>query len=192
MQCWLPDDVGYNASPNKGSKHARTAGNYRCDYLQIDHQAFAKGQVYTMLTWILLAHLAATLFMVGLIWCIQVVQYPLFGAVGVDGFAAYHAGHTARITWVVGPPMLLEGATAALLVWLHPANVNVTLLWIGVALLLVTWLSTLLLQVPRHNLLSHGFDQRVYQALVATNWVRTIAWSARGGLVLWLAAQAMR
>jgi len=145
-----------------------------------------------MLNFILLAHIAATLFMVGLIWFVQIVHYPLFGSVGVDGFAAYEAAHTQRTTWVVGPPMLVEAGTAALLVWLRPANLNGTLLWIGAALLAVIWLSTLLLQVPRHNLLSGGFDPTAYRALVATNWIRTAAWSVRGVLVLWLAAQTMR
>ena len=144
-----------------------------------------------MLELILLAHIAATLFMVGLIWFVQIVHYPLFGAVGVDGFAAYEAAHTERTTWVVGPPMLIEAGTTALLVWLRPANISGTLVWIGTGLLAVIWLSTLLLQVPRHNLLGVGFDDVACRALVATNWIRTVAWSARGVLVLWLAAQAI-
>jgi hypothetical protein len=34
-------------------------------------------------------HLAATWFMVGLIWVIQIVHYPLFTSVGSDSFAEY-------------------------------------------------------------------------------------------------------
>ena len=39
-------------------------------------------------TLILLGHLAATLFMVGVIWFVQVVHYPLFAKVGATAFAA--------------------------------------------------------------------------------------------------------
>ena len=34
---------------------------------------------------LLLLHAAATLFMTGLIWFVQVVHYPLFARVGEDG-----------------------------------------------------------------------------------------------------------
>ena len=51
---------------------------------------------------ILLTNVAATLYMVGLIWCVQIVHYPLFAEVGKDGFAAYEAAHSSLITAVVG------------------------------------------------------------------------------------------
>ena len=42
-------------------------------------------------TGIFVANLAATWFMVGLIWFVQVVHYPLFAAVPAgEPFAAYH------------------------------------------------------------------------------------------------------
>ena len=50
-----------------------------------------------------LVHAAATWFLVGLIWIIQVVHYPLFARVGEDGFVAYEAAHTRLISLVVGP-----------------------------------------------------------------------------------------
>jgi hypothetical protein len=39
-------------------------------------------------------HLAATAAMVGLIWFVQVVHYPLFASVGADEFVAYENAHT--------------------------------------------------------------------------------------------------
>ena len=41
---------------------------------------------------------AATWFMAGLGWIVQVVHYPLFEAVGSEGFAEYHRRHSERIT----------------------------------------------------------------------------------------------
>ena len=65
---------------------------------------------------ILIAHAAATLYMTGLIWFVQVVHYPLMAAVGRDGFAAYESAHARLTTFVVAPGMLVEALCAGLLV----------------------------------------------------------------------------
>ncbi len=135
---------------------------------------------------LLLANAAATLVMVGVIWFVQVVHYPLFGSVGAESFTAYSEDHSRLTTYVVGPPMLLEAATTIPLIFLHPEPVPTLLPWAGAVLLAVVWLSTALLQVPGHRTLGLGFDPRAHRFLVTSNWVRTIAWSARGILVLWM------
>jgi hypothetical protein len=51
----------------------------------------------------------------------------------------------------------------------------------------VAWASTALLSVPLHGRLAGGLDLDQVDALVATNWVRTLAWTARGLLLgAWL------
>jgi len=67
---------------------------------------------------VLVLHVASTMFMVGLIWLVQIVHYPLFAQVGKDTFLAYHQRHTRWITSIVAPLMLLELATG-LLLWLR-------------------------------------------------------------------------
>lgn len=135
---------------------------------------------------VLLLHLAATLCMVGLIWFVQVVHYPLFARVGTSQFAAYEQAHTRRTGWVVGPPMLVELATGMSLLWVRPAGVPLTQAVAGVALLAVVWISTRFVQVPCHQRLSRAFDSGVHRRLVSTNWARTGAWSLRGFLVVWM------
>ena len=61
-------------------------------------------------------HFAATWTLVGLIWTMQLVHYPLFAHVGRHTFTACHHLHTTQITWVVAPLMFTELVTA---VWLH-------------------------------------------------------------------------
>ncbi len=141
---------------------------------------------------ILLGHLASTLFMTGLIWFMQVVHYPLFAAVGRAEFSACERRHTDLTTWVVAPPMLVEGATALLLFWLRPPGAAAWQLGAGLALLAVIWLSTALVQVPCHEVLCREFDPEVHRRLVSTNWVRTAAWSLRGVLALWVTWEALR
>lgn len=141
---------------------------------------------------ILLSNLAATLYMTGLIWCIQIVHYPLFARVGKEGFADYEIAHSNLITPVVGLPMLVEVVTAGLLLFFRSPAIRPSETIVSLVLVVVIWLSTMFLQVPQHTILSSGFDATAHQFLVNSNWLRTIAWSLRGALVLWMTAKMMR
>jgi hypothetical protein len=123
-------------------------------------------------------HLAATLFMVGAVWFVQVVHYPLMAGQPPE-YAREHARRTGR---VLAPVMFTELGTALVLAWFAPGAPHVA----GLLLLLAIWASTWCVQVPCHNRLARAFDPVVHRRLVATNWFRTVLWSARGGLVLWL------
>jgi len=139
-----------------------------------------------LLRLLFLVQLGSTLFMTGLIWFVQVVHYPLFAGVGGAEFCRYEERHRVLTSWVVGPPMLLEMATAVLLLWYTPPSIPSWAIWSGLSLVGVIWASTAWLQVPCHELLSQCFDAAAQQRLVVTNWVRTFAWSARAVLLLWL------
>ena len=133
-----------------------------------------------------LLQLFATLAMFGLIWFVQIVHYPLFLAVPAPAFPAYEAAHANRTGYVVGPLMLLELATAAalLLPRLRPAPIPAREAWLGALLLAVIWLSTGLVQVPLHNRLHTAYSAPLIRQLIATNWIRAAAWSARAILLL--------
>ncbi len=136
---------------------------------------------------LLLLHTATTLFMVGLIWTIQVVHYPLFNGVGLERFVAYAAEHNWRISIIVVPVMLAEAAVTALLFLTRPEQITWQSALLGLILLAVAWGTTFFLSVPQHNVLMHGFEDGAYRRLVNTNWLRTLAWSAKGCLALvWL------
>ena len=51
---------------------------------------------------LLRVHVGATWALVGLIWFVQVVHYPLFASVGPGEFAHYEAQYTRRTARVVG------------------------------------------------------------------------------------------
>lgn len=133
-------------------------------------------------------HVASTLALVGLIWTIQLVHYPLMARVKT-GFVAYHSAHCERIAWLVAPLMGLEALTSVVLLAVRPATVSASWAWVGVALVGLIWLATALFSVPEHSRLQRSFDAAAIERLVRTNWIRTLAWTARGALVLWLAAQ---
>lgn len=133
----------------------------------------------------LLAQLGTTLPLVGLIWLVQVVSYPLFLHVGRADFAAYHSAHMRLISFVVAP--LMVGELLAALAWTAypPSNVPGWVTWAALALALSTWLVTFALAVPRHDALAEAFDAERASSLVRVNWLRTIAWTARGVILLW-------
>ncbi|NJL92340.1 MAG: hypothetical protein HC915_00785 [Anaerolineae bacterium] len=139
---------------------------------------------------ILLVHVAATFFMVGIIWFVQIVHYPLFNKVGQAEFASYQLAHMQRTSTVVLLPMFLEAVTGGLLLLQRPAAVFWWQVMGGLVLLAAIWLSTLFLQVPRHDVLTRGQDPQAIVGLLATNWVRTALWTARGTLVLWMSLRA--
>ncbi len=136
----------------------------------------------TSLTALLTIHLAATAAMAGLIWFVQLVHYPLFDGVGEDGFAAYARGHQRRTSWVVGPLMTIEGVSAIALLFVPTGELPRALPVAGLLLLAVIHASTLWLQVPRHRELAVGHSAPATRRLVASNWIRTIGWTARAVL----------
>ena len=152
-----------------------------------------------------IVHAGATWFMVGLIWFVQLVHYPLFaraqgagdphpGPDGAGRFSAFALEHQKRTTWVVMPVMLVELVAATTLAW-HawfeaPPSGTKALTGLGLALLALVWLSTFLVQVPAHGRLGRGWDARTHRRLVATNWARTLVWTGRGVVALGLVASA--
>jgi len=133
---------------------------------------------------LLLIHFAATWFMVGIIWFVQLVHYPLFDHLAGDVAASYAYEHQRRTGWVVGPAMLVEMASAVLLGLFRPPGVGLPLIVAGLALLAIVWGSTFFVQIPIHAKLLEGYDARLQRRLVVTNWIRTAAWTARGALAL--------
>lgn len=145
-----------------------------------------------MTSLLLTIHFAATWYLVGLCWLVQRVQYPLMSSVGRDAFVAYEAGHVSRIGPVVAPMMLIEIGTGILLFLLGGPEFRRPLFGIALALLMAIWISTFLIQVPLHTSLGAGFDPSTHASLVRTNWIRTIAWTLRGAILLgWLSSRGL-
>lgn len=132
----------------------------------------------------LILQLASTLFMTGLIWMVQRVHYPLMAQVGADAFADYERHHLRRIGPIVGPVMLVEMVTAIWLLIQPSEALPRYTAPLGLGLLIGIWISTAALQVPLHRKLQRGLDPAAVRRLVATNWLRTVLWSARGVLLL--------
>lgn len=144
-----------------------------------------------MIAFVVLLQFASTFAMVGLIWFVQVVHYPLFSKVGADHFRAYELAHQRLTTIVVAPLMLTEAATAVILIWLRPDAIPAWAVLLGIVLVGLLWASTAFWQVPAHERLAKAFDPATHRRLVRSNWLRTIVWTVRGVLVGWMVLQVM-
>ena len=125
-------------------------------------------------------HLAATWMLVGLIWVVQILVYPQFLRVAPAEFRDYHFAHCFRIVLIVAPLLFVEIASAA---WLLYEGRQAQPFIISTGLIPIIWITTALFQAPFHTRLMRGFEAPLIRRLILTNWIRTLAWTARGFLV---------
>ncbi|MFZ9040940.1 MAG: hypothetical protein ACO225_04605 [Ilumatobacteraceae bacterium] len=135
-----------------------------------------------MNTW-LVVHAAATWAMVGFIWTIQLLVYPLMAKVPAAGFVAFERFHQQRVVAVLSVFAVVEVVSAGALA-LVDTGVSSWLWLSGGVVLVVLWVSTGAFYAPLHGRLSTGFDARLHRRLVMSNWVRTVLWSVRGVLAV--------
>ena len=141
---------------------------------------------------LLIINTLATWYLIGLIWLVQVVHYPLFQRVGVDRFVEYQRKHADRITPLVGLPMVAELVSAWFLWTTEQTVIPNTVAGWGLSLVVMIWLSTAVIQVPLHRRLADGFDPELHRWLVLSNWIRTLLWTSRGALLSYWLWQALR
>ena len=138
---------------------------------------------------VVIIHLVATFFMVGLIWTVHTLHYPLFAYVGEDTYVPFQQAHVDRIGPLLFVPWLAEGATLLALIIIsfsgsrRDLRVPVALNSVAMAVVLVIsgfW------SAPAHGELSDGFDASVHDRLMTANLVRTLAWTVCGIAAIWI------
>lgn len=130
--------------------------------------------------WMIVLNVVSAWMMVGVIWVVQLVHYPLLALVGADRSVEAAERHQRAMSFVVGPPMAVEGVTTLWLLVDRPDEVVVWLPWAGAVCVGVALLSTVWLSVPRHARMATEPDPKVGTELVRTNWPRTVAWTLHG------------
>jgi hypothetical protein len=126
------------------------------------------------------ANIALSWGLLVLIWLVQLIIYPGFHRISPEEFAVYHRWYVIRISSVVLPLMTAE--LVLVIWWVLSDNYSSISLSAGFLVIMV-WLSTFALQVSIHNQLKTGKEDMLIRRLVATNWIRTAAWSLKAGIV---------
>jgi len=137
----------------------------------------------------LLLCLFFTLYNVGVIWVLQLNHYPLYAQVGQGEFQAYLVAHNQRILLPIVLPGIIAFASSLLLLWRRPVEAPKWSVWVVIVLNAAILLSTILAQGPAHNALARdGYSEALIQRIITTNWLRTVAWTINGVLLLWMTA----
>ena len=129
---------------------------------------------------IALVNVCISWLMVGLIWIIQIVTYPIFTSVSAYKYDKFHSRHVSLITPLVAFLMLFELIVAVVLVLVSGPYWNYGYSSVNLGFLAIIWTSTFLVQIPLHAKLSVRFEKKDHTRLVKTNWIRTFAWTIKG------------
>jgi hypothetical protein len=102
------------------------------------------------------------------------VQLPLFLKVGhPDVVREHRVRNTACLTL----PMIVELIAA---IWLGQVA--------GLVLVGVIWAVTFGLYIPDYTGLTRSYEAAVVRRLIAWQWIRTLCWTGRSALLLWITA----
>lgn len=115
-------------------------------------------------------------YVLGEIWFVQIVVYPLFGKVGEDEYVAYHKFYSSRIPLPVILPGFASFLVPLALVFFRPESVPLWMALANAACGLVGLFVTIALEIPRHARLEKGGKQEaVIRELIRYNWPRTLS-----------------
>ncbi len=132
-------------------------------------------------------------FNAGTMTTLQLQHYSLYPRVGRDAFVGYiRANNKAALVPAILPAILLLLISVALVIrrppfMSSPAAVLVLLLNVVQLVSSIGWQRRL-----QAEMAEDGFDARKTQLLVATNWVRTVAFLAQSALALAILLAALR
>ena len=124
---------------------------------------------------ILLFQIVINVYLLGVIIMTQFITYPTFLIIDKNSFNKYHRKYVNIISIIVAPAMVLEIISLIVLVYLSKDFLLVK----SLILLLCIWLTTFIMMVPSHNILSRKNDSKEIKKLININWVRTFLWSVK-------------
>lgn len=130
---------------------------------------------------IYLIHLVCTLFMTGLCWFVQIAHYPLFRSINLQDFKKYERKNILLTGYIAVPIMVVESLSGLYLLYYNQSLLHL----INVSFLIIIGLSTFLFQAPIHLKLMIDPNLKLINRLIHTNWIRTISWSLRSGIVIY-------
>lgn len=139
-----------------------------------------------------IAQVVGSMGMFGVIWVMQVVHYPLMRFVSGEQFARFESEHQTRISWVVGPLMAVEGVCVLAFLFAPPAGLPGWLPWAGAGMEAIAIGTTMFVSAPLHGRLNANFNQATLDRLIATNWIRTVAWTCRAAVAIAMLVAVLR
>ena len=109
------------------------------------------------------------------LWLVQCIIYPSFRYISADIFEKWHAGYQRRVSWIIGPILLLQIFLVVIEAIQEPSRYSL----IRLGLVSVSWLITVCVSVPLHRRIKRGEQrEQSIERLIQSNWIRTLSWSS--------------
>ena len=126
---------------------------------------------------ILFFHFFLTFFMTGIIWLIQLIHYPSFSFIDKNMYSKFQTFHMNRISFLVGPIMILELLSGFYLLLFFYSESNFFVINFILNILILNM--TIIVFATIHKKLIEGFKFSLFAKLISMNWIRTILWSMK-------------
>jgi hypothetical protein len=134
----------------------------------------------------------ASLVALGIEIYVFTIAYPILAMVGEGEFGAIHTLHANRITFSIGPALLVAFFANLALALERPRPAHA---WLAIAAAIAgaaVLAITLFVQVPLHARLADGRDVDALARLNANEWMRALATFAQAACDVTLLAFALR
>lgn len=130
---------------------------------------------------VFIVHAVSTLFMTSICWFVQLVHYPLFREINLSDFPKYERKNSIT-AYITVPTMIVEYSSGLYLLYVYQDVMQLS----NVLLMGVIAASTIWFQVPIHLKLMKEAQPELINKLIHTNWIRTISWSIRAAIIIYL------
>ena len=144
--------------------------------------------------WLFMIAFALVFYGMGASFVESFVNYPTWRLIGANEFGAYHQALGPLIIGYMVIPLIITTILTVLLLWFRPAPVPRWAIWLAVVLQLISWISTVAIQVPiQVQLSSDGLSLPLIEHLIFTNWwLRKVPQIINVLLFLWMMSLLLR
>jgi hypothetical protein len=133
-------------------------------------------------SWTFVSFIVLTYFTLGAGYLESFVNYPLWHIVGeTDRWVEYHRALGPRIAVLLAFPVLMLSPIAnVLLFFVRPVSIPRWTVWSTLVLLVVSIVSTLVIQIPIQIQLDSAYDRAAVERLISTSlWLRDLVGGCR-------------
>jgi hypothetical protein len=145
-------------------------------------------------TWLFLITFSMVFYGTGAAFVESFVNYPTWRYVGVNEFQAYHQAFGPLILGFMVIPLIITTLLSIALLWFRPSPIPRWAVGLAVILQLITWVSTVAIQVPIQIQLSNdGLSLPLIDTLISTNfWYRRVPHLVSTLLFFWMMSRMLR
>ncbi len=144
--------------------------------------------------WLFLITFALIFYGMGASFVESFVNYPTWHLIGANEFRTYHQAIDPLVIGYMVIPMFIAGVLTAILLWFRPAPIPRWVIWLAVILQLITWVSSVAIQMPIQWQLSRdGLSLPLIEQLIFTNWwFRRVPHIFNSLLFIWMMSLLLR